>query len=203
MADGRVRRGIQNRHAIVDAIYALIEEGALEPTAEEVAARARLGVRSVFRHFREMDVLRAEVSARVTREVLPTFDMKARSDDPAGRVRELVTCHTAAFERLMPFRRAGDVVVHRSPFLQGEQTRFDRFLRVAIQKALAAELAECDAATLETIDLLLSFQAWLRLRGAQGLSLLAARRLLERSIQSALEAGAAAKRAARGSGGGR
>ncbi len=84
-ADGRVRRGAQNRDRILDALYALIGEGELQPTAEQVARRAGVGERTVFRHFEDMETLHAELSGRLRREVAPLLEGRR----PEGSLREL------------------------------------------------------------------------------------------------------------------
>jgi AcrR family transcriptional regulator len=55
--DGRVRRSERSRAAIVQALFELIGEGVLLPTADEVADRAAIGIRTVFRQFKDMDTL--------------------------------------------------------------------------------------------------------------------------------------------------
>jgi AcrR family transcriptional regulator len=50
-----VQRGARNRAAIVAALLELVGEGELEPTAEQVAERACVGTRTVFRHFADME----------------------------------------------------------------------------------------------------------------------------------------------------
>ena len=54
-ADGRVLRGARTRERIVDAVFELVSEGTVRPTAEEVASRAGVGIRTVFRHFDDME----------------------------------------------------------------------------------------------------------------------------------------------------
>src|SRR5690349_22289922 len=63
--DGRVRRGERSRDAIVGALFDLIGGGVLQPTAQQVADRAGVGIRSVFRHFTEMDSLYAAMDTRL------------------------------------------------------------------------------------------------------------------------------------------
>ena len=53
--DGRLLRSERSRHLIVEAMIELIDEGVLTPTAQQVAKRANVGIRSVFRHFDDMD----------------------------------------------------------------------------------------------------------------------------------------------------
>ncbi|MFM8818949.1 MAG: TetR/AcrR family transcriptional regulator, partial [Phenylobacterium sp.] len=55
--DGRRRRGLDSRDRIIAAMLDLAREGEVAPGAERVAARAEVGLRTVFRHFRDMDSL--------------------------------------------------------------------------------------------------------------------------------------------------
>ena len=48
--DGRIQRSERSRETIVQAMLDLIGEGTLSPTAQQVAVRADVGVRTVFRH---------------------------------------------------------------------------------------------------------------------------------------------------------
>ena len=47
--DGRNQRSKRSRQAIVDALLVLIEEGTLVPTAQQISARAGVGIRTLFR----------------------------------------------------------------------------------------------------------------------------------------------------------
>ena len=85
-SDGRVRRGERSRDAIVQALFELIGAGATTPTAQQVAQRAGVGLRSVFRHFRDMESLFAEVDARLLREVKPFASESPVSGALAKRV---------------------------------------------------------------------------------------------------------------------
>ena len=64
-SDGRVRRGERSRDQIVGALLELVQEGFLRPAAEQVARRARVGTRTVFRHFEDMDSLNPEINQRL------------------------------------------------------------------------------------------------------------------------------------------
>ena len=55
--DGRALRSERSRRPIVEALFALVGEGVLQPTAQQVADRAGVGIRTVFRHFEDMDAL--------------------------------------------------------------------------------------------------------------------------------------------------
>ena len=55
--DGRRLRSQDSRARIVAAMLDLIREGEIAPSAELVASRANVGLRTVFRHFKDMDSL--------------------------------------------------------------------------------------------------------------------------------------------------
>lgn len=55
--DGRRLRTERSRKAILDAVWSLMEEGHLVPTAQLIAERAGVGIRSFFRHFPDMETL--------------------------------------------------------------------------------------------------------------------------------------------------
>ena len=56
-SDGRHRRAKANREAIVEALVSLYSEGHVDPSAAEIAERAGVSERSLFRHFDDIDDL--------------------------------------------------------------------------------------------------------------------------------------------------
>ena len=52
----------------------LVREGRIAPTAEEVAQRASVGLRTVFRRFKDMESLYAEMSVAIGERVAPIVD---------------------------------------------------------------------------------------------------------------------------------
>lgn len=189
--DGRRVRGADNRRKIVDALLKLVEGGVVSPSAEQVAAEARVGLRTVFRHFADMESLRREISERMTAEIQPIIERPLAAPGWHERIVELVDRRTQVFERLLPFKIAGDAHRHDSKFLTNEQTALVKAQRSALRKALASYIVE-DKARFEALDLLLSFEAWRRLRRDQGLSL--------REARAAMLAGAEALTSSRSAG---
>ena len=55
--DGRTMRRHKNRDAVIDALIALIREGNLAPTVAEIADRASVSHRSIFRYFTDLNDL--------------------------------------------------------------------------------------------------------------------------------------------------
>jgi len=68
-ADGRRNRTVLTRQQIVQAFIALIRQGHVAPTAEDVSARANVGLRTVFRHFEDMETLYREVNTEIRETV--------------------------------------------------------------------------------------------------------------------------------------
>jgi AcrR family transcriptional regulator len=167
--DGRRVRGEDNRRRIVDALLKLVASGVVSPSADEVAAKAGVGLRTVFRHFADMESLYREISERMTLEILPIAQRPFRSQDWRERLEELVDRRAQVFERLLPFKIAGDAHRHGSPFLTSEQAAIVKTLREALRHAIGPKTID-DKLRFEALDLFISFEAWRRLRVDQGLS---------------------------------
>ncbi|MFI5316617.1 MAG: TetR/AcrR family transcriptional regulator [Myxococcota bacterium] len=168
-ADGRARRRERSRDAIVNALHALIGEGVVQPTAQQVAERASVGLRSVFRHFADMDSLYAEVGARVQDAALPLLRDPPSSGSVEARALEMVEHRSAFFEEIAHYKRAGNLARRRSVYLQRQHSRLVRDLRERLLRGLP-ELARAPEILTESLDLVLSFDAWDRLRVDQKLS---------------------------------
>ena len=185
-ADGRTRRSQRSRRAILEALHELVGAGELRPTAHQVAERAGVGLRTVFRHFSDMETLFAEMNARVREEIAPLRRARPAPGPLDERARELVAQRAALFERIAPFKRSGQLARHRSEFLQEENRRMVRDLREQLREALP-ELADAPAEVADAIELLTSFEAWERLRGDQRLGARRAREATEAAVLALLE----------------
>lgn len=166
--DGRRRRGLDSRDRIVEAMLELMREGEVAPGAERVAGRAEVGLRTVFRHFRDMDSLYAEISRIIEGELADLVARPLASREEAGRLAELAARRAEAYERIFPFKHASTAHRHRSDFLARGHAGMVASLRQDLARDLPGACA--DPARLEVLDLLLSFESWSRLRREQGLS---------------------------------
>jgi AcrR family transcriptional regulator len=167
--DGRARRAERSRDAIVRALFELIGEGEAQPTAQQVAERAEVGLRSVFRHFADMDTLYAELDARVQEEARPLLRDPPSEGSVAERALVIVAQRSQFYEGIAHYKRAGDLGRRRSVFLQRQHARLVRILRDRLLRALP-ELARAPESVVEALDVVLSFEAWDRLRTDQKLS---------------------------------
>lgn len=181
LTDGRRRRSAASRDRIVAAIMALVEGGAITPSAEDVAARAEVGLRSVFRHFKDMESLHAQMSLELARRYAPAL-LPFKSADWHARLRESIERRVAIFERLLPFKRAADAHRHGSATIQAMHAQTVQLMRLRLHLLLPPQLAG-DAIALETLDLLLSIDTWARLRFDQGLDAAMARAVIERQVE--------------------
>jgi len=179
--DGRRRRGQDNRARIVAAMLDLIRAGDVSPSAEQVAARADVGLRTVFRHFKDMDSLYREMSEVIESELRTIIVRPFLAADWRERMVELVHRRAAAFEKIAPFKRASDAYRHRSRFLSQDNSRLVAALREIIERTALPALAD-DRPRLEALDLLLSFESWSRLRLEQELSPQQATQVLEVAV---------------------
>lgn len=181
--DGRFRRGQRSRQAIVAALVELVGQGVLQPTAQQVATRAGVGIRSVFRHFSEMESLYAAMDARLEGDAVQILRAGERSGALAQRVAALVRQRAAFFERIAPYKRSANLLRWRSRFLQGRHRQLQAGLREDLLVWLP-ELRRAPAELLEALDLALGFESWDALRGDRGLSARRATAVLERTVRA-------------------
>ena len=186
MPDGRRARGHENRRKIIEAMLGLIGGGAISPSAEEVAARAGVGLRTVFRHFDDMDSLYREISELMTAELMPIATAPLPPGGWRARLAELVERRSRVFEKMMPFKIAADVHRHRSVFLRDEHAQLSAMQRATLREALPPKL-RLGGAAFEALDLLMSFDSWRRLRQDQKLPVAQAKKTLLLAVYALLE----------------
>jgi AcrR family transcriptional regulator len=163
--DGRRLRRARNRDAVVDALLDLFREGVLNPSTDEIAERAGLSPRSLFRYFDDVEDLTRAALARAESRTLPLLVIRADVDDPLEvRVDALVAQRMALFGA---FGRAASVSRLRAPFqpvVAEGLADHRRFLADQVRRILGPELErlEPDVAELRlaAADVLTSFEAY-------------------------------------------
>jgi AcrR family transcriptional regulator len=179
--DGRVQRSERSRTAIVQAMLELIGEGSLSPTAQQVAERADVGVRTVFRHFSDMETLFATMNEQISAEVDSLFVDEVQTGPFADRVDALVERRMSIFGALAPYVRSSTLQRWRSQFLQTEHESMIRVMRRDLRRWLP-EIDSTPTELTDALEMILSFEAWNRLREDQRLSLRRTASVLRRSI---------------------
>jgi AcrR family transcriptional regulator len=182
--DGRRLRSRDSRARIVAAMLALTREGAIPPSAEQVADRAGVGLRTVFRHFQDMESLYREMAGPIAGELRARAQRPFTATTWQERVLELIPRRGAAFEAVAPFRRSSDALRHNSAVLQAEHAALTRALRSILRDLIPK--GAVDAPTFEALELMLSYEAWTRLRREQALAPSATRRTLDTAVRALL-----------------
>jgi AcrR family transcriptional regulator len=186
IADGRRKRGDQSRRQIVDAMIELVRSGEMSPSAAQVAERAGVGLRTVFRHFDEMEVLYREMAEVIRARIMPEVVKPYSGNNWRDRLGELVSRRVTLYDEIMPLKVAGSVLRFRSPFLMEDYHEHLRMERKTLRQVLPDFILE-DGDLFRALEMLTSFQAWRRLRQDQGLSAIDAKRVTLRLIEGALK----------------
>lgn len=184
--DGRSQRALRGRQQVSEALVALIVEQGRMPTVEEVAARAGVSRRSVFRYFDGVEALEVE-TARVMRALMTERVPLPTADGPlTERLAVLVRHRAQLYERITPVRRFLDAARHRgNSAFDGFIEDGQRLLREHLQSLVAPELAS-DPGPLPVLELLTSWEAWVALRGGQRRTIPEAEQILLDALRAQL-----------------
>jgi len=105
--DGRRLRSVTSQNIIVDAMMTLIQRGILEPTAQQVADEAGIGIRTVFRQVQDKENLFSKMDEKVRAALQETLK---KATNPRGNLEEriegLIELEAEIFEKNLQFLRA-------------------------------------------------------------------------------------------------
>jgi AcrR family transcriptional regulator len=183
--DGRLLRSEESRRRIADALIELIRAGELLPTAQQVADRAKVGLRTVYRHFDDGESLFATISEQVRASVQPLIRTPPPDAPLAERIAGAVEHRARLFEKIAPFQRSERIRRPSSPFLRSAHARFVREQRAYLLEWLP-EISALPPALQPALEQALSFDAWDALRSDLGLSEQRAMRSLRALLERAL-----------------
>lgn len=184
--DGRRQRSVASRDRIINAVIALVDEDQGIPGAETIAARAGVGLRSVFRHFGDMDGLYVAVIDRIGGR----YNHLVRPYEAAhwhGQIREAMDRRMEMFATVLPYRRAADMHRQRSPLLNHGLDALNLMLRGRLE-GIVPPPVKADALWFEQLDLWLSLEAYGRLRDPQRLDHAGAVQVIEAGVSALLAA---------------
>lgn len=146
---------------------------------------ANVSLRTVFRHFEEVDGLYLEMNRRVKAEVMPIVQAPFQSSNWRDRVLELVERRSEVFERVLPFRVCGSIRRFRSEFLMQGHQDFVAMERAILDSVLPEEVRK-DVVLEAGFDAVLGFDTWRRLRQDRGLSVQDARATMRKLVDALL-----------------
>ena len=167
--DGRRQRSERSQTAIIEAALALMDEGALVPTAQQIADRAGVGIRSFFRHFADMDSLFLAADEMLISSYEALFEVDNRTGTLSERVVRAIDLYGNAFEQLRPIILCTQAQLWRSPKLRENYAWHQKRLRKELELWLP-EVAALPRDRREALHAVASFDMWHRLREDQGLS---------------------------------
>ena len=168
MLDGRRLRSVRSRQAIVDAMIELVSDGILAPTAQQIAARAGIGIRTLFRHFSDMESLFEAADAQKRESYEAQFIGGDRSGSLDERIQHAVERRATAYENTKHAILSTHAQAWRYEFLRKNYAGYQRALRKDLDHWLP-ELKDLEQADREAVDAVASFEMWHRLRAYQGL----------------------------------
>jgi AcrR family transcriptional regulator len=173
--DGRNQRRDRNRDGVVEALLGLYREGNLGPSAEQIAERAGISARSVFRYFDDADAMVRAAIARQQAHLAPLYALDATPEKPlAERVERFVAARVQLLEGMGEVGRVARSLAVRQPLILAELARIRGTLRRQLTGLFAAELdglapAERVAAV-AAADVVTSWESHDLMRNDQGLT---------------------------------
>jgi TetR/AcrR family transcriptional regulator of autoinduction and epiphytic fitness len=169
--DGRRQRRNDNRETVLDALVDLFAQGVYEPSSNEIAERAGLSPRSLFRYFDDIDDLSRAAIERQLAAARPLLELSISPGAPlAARIEELVESRVRLFETVAPAARAARVCAHRNAVIARQLAESRAYLRRQIEHLFAAELVGERSALLPVVDAICTFESFELIRVDQGLS---------------------------------
>jgi AcrR family transcriptional regulator len=190
MLDGRRARAERNREAVVEAILDLLREGDNSPTADAIAERSGVSVRSVFRHFDDLESLHAAAVELHSERIAPLFEPPPSTGPVASRIDGLATRRARLFEEMTPIRRVGERLRGRSGIIDERLGFARRLLRTQLEVVFGAELEAQSASErrelLDALEIATAWGTWDLLRTDQLCSVARARAVMARTLRALL-----------------
>jgi TetR/AcrR family transcriptional regulator of autoinduction and epiphytic fitness len=169
--DGRRLRREQNREAVIDALIELFGEGLYQPSSAEIAERASISPRSLFRYFDDVDDLNRAAVERHLNTHRALFEIDIDPEAPTEtKIEQFVDARVHLHETVAPAARAARLVAHRREVIDAQLYDTRRFMRTQVHSTFARELDGERAALLPAVDELCSFEAYEFMRNGHRMS---------------------------------
>ncbi len=185
MTDGRRERSRSSRSKIVAAMLDLVGKGEVAPSAARVAEVAGVGLRSVFRHFDDMDELYREMGGVIEAQVMPIILEPPTGASWKEKLSDIADRRAKIFETILPYRISANLKRFQSPYLMQDYRRMLRLESNTIEAYLPA-VVKADIVGTHGLNVILSFQTWRLLRHDQELPFDDAKAVVRRLLDDAL-----------------
>jgi len=176
-ADGRRQRSQRSREKILRAYWELMLAGDMSPSAAAIAEHAGVGLRSVFRHFEDLDTLLRELMELCYDEVTPEFMKPLKSTNWKDQLVEVI------WERIIVPHTAGEIGRFKSQVLMDDYQR-SRNLEISGIKAILPKDIDNYQNVLLALDAAMSFSTMRRLREDRKLSISEVKQVMTLMVKS-------------------
>ena len=166
--DGRRQRSARSRAAIIEANFELIQEGMLAPTAQQIAERAGVGIRSFFRHFEDMESLASASDDHIRSTYEALWAGGDRSGGLDDRIQRAIERHSDAYEQVAHLILSTRSQLWRSEVLRGNYARNQHKLALDLDHWMP-EITQLPSAQRKAVYATASFDMWHRLRSVQAM----------------------------------
>ena len=188
--DGRTVRAERTRQALVDALFALLDEGELRPTAERIARRAGVSERSVFQHFPDREALFEAVARQQYERVFTGLEPVDASRPLSERLDAFVAQRARLLEESSALRQAAILLEHDSQVVAGWLESWRRAAATEVERVFRRELERHErgerAVLLGALVSAASGQIWEGYRLHQRMSAERARASMRRTLAALL-----------------
>ena len=185
-ADGRRQRSQRSREKILRAYWELMLAGDMSPSAAAIAEHAGVGLRSVFRHFEDLDTLLRELMQLCYDELTPEFMTPFKSSNWRDQLLEIVERNVMIWERIRVPHTAGEIGRFKSQVLMDDYQR-SRNLEISGIKAILPKDIDNYNNVLMALDASMGFSTMRRLREDRKLSISEVKQVMTLMVRSILD----------------
>ena len=176
--------------AVIEIVRECPPEALHLPGAAEVAERAGVSERTVFRHFADLDSLFIAAASRLRPTHETYIGPRPDAPDVTERIAALLRLRSKLYEEIGPVRRVAVHLSHTQPVVVEQLAQSYAAARDQVADVFAPELSRLDPKRrpllLDALDLTASWSSWDALRTLQGYSVEHARRVVTEMMTALL-----------------
>jgi len=184
--DGRRQRSERSRAKIIEAMWALMLDGNMDPSAADIAEKAGVGLRSVFRHFEDMDAIHRELVLLAEADVTPLMMKPYEAQDWKDQILELATRTAELWDRIRVPHTVSEIRRFKSDILMDDYKRSRMKELSSVKAVLPADLPDYETLLL-SLDSVLCFSTVRRLREDRNLSLSKTKEIMRFMVQTVID----------------
>lgn len=170
--DGRRARRERGRLAVIDAMFALLQDGKVPVSADMVAERAGVSVASVFRYFDGLDDLQLQTFERFRERFEPLLEVEPVAATLHERIAAFVRSRLDLYEQAGAIMAVGRLRALEHEPLVAASAEMRGLLAGQVRSVFAPDVAAVDGRSdlVAVIDALTSLESWDVMRKAHSRS---------------------------------